>query len=183
MLNFAFNSGIKIGSYPIEFRSFIKEKQILIDDKNKIPLIFIEEDVGFRYKSFQEENIAGILCPLFYFDIIKRDQQTKISSREFVRSIPELMKENTVREMSGYKEELYGDYVVIFARVGAYLNEMKNLGVSSKCNRVFLINIEEDIDKILKSDHINQVFMRADQLNKLKEMPKIFSVRSDGHLN
>jgi len=176
--SFLFKAGVKIGAFPIEIKNFQREKQILNDEKNQIPLIFIEEDVRFQYGS------NGKLCPLF---LIKFDNQKEpISSRELLIKVKEFVEKKQLKPISKRKNETFNDFLLVFFRNYEDLPEIRRiLDKNPENSSIFLrITSNSSIKKLKENKEFSEIEVSevSPENTNLKELPSYFLVRSDGHL-
>lgn len=186
-----FNTGVKIGSFPIEVKSFEKEKQVLVDENNKIPLIFIEEDVKFSYN--EGNGMSGKLLPVFEMIVQKINQV----SREFIINAIDFWKKNILKACVAFDLEIVDknkiittDYYIIFINGKKDISheELKHF-IKEKIQNYqdqnyFLMVSEEKQTKL--NEKINNFSLLEgdsyyDRLISLNDI-KFLAVRSDGHI-
>lgn len=186
-----FSAGIKIGSLPIEVKSFEKEKNVLMDENNKIPLIFIEEDVKFSYN--EGNGNSGKLLPVFEMIFEKISQ----ASREFIVSVIDFWQKNILKACVNFDLEIVDknktittDYYIIFINgkkeisyeeIKQFLKENIN---NYKDQSYFLMSSAEkqkNFDEKMNYFSTKGENSNYDRLFSFNDI-KFLAVRSDGHI-
>ena len=170
--NLLFKTTVKIGSYPIELRNFEKEKEILKDDKNQIPLIFIQEDVNFEYKGQKR------IFPLFR---IKFNQKS-LSSREFIAKIPEFLEKKAIKTQKNLN---FNDFLLVFFKDPEDFEEIQRKFEKKYHKPLLFVKIVPS-GNISVNPHPSYTEVELEEISLkspiLSEFPSYLAVRSDGHL-
>lgn len=167
-----FKTTVKIGSYPIELRNFEKERQILKNEKNQIPLIFIQEDVNFEYKGRKK------LCPLF---MIKFNQKS-LSSREFIAKIPEFLEKKTIKTQINVN---FNNFLLVFFKNQEDLQDIQGK-LEKKFRKPLLFVKIVPSGNFSVNTHPSFTEVELEEISPqpaiLSEFRSYLAVRSDGHL-
>lgn len=171
-------------------------------NENQIPLIFIDEDVKFTYTPgdflSNQNNLTGMLCPLFYLQISYNKKLYNTSSREIQNLLTENMFDdkflcktlNCDLEVLSKKEELlFHQKIVVFFNDYTKIDELKKFiqeNENLKISQFVLVLIVDSPEKKVKE---NEKILMAQLRNKQSEsVAKIFGkksflmIRNDSHI-
>ena len=173
------------------YRKFDREKTLLEDERLKIPLIFIKEDVQFSYKTSLSNEIHGKLCPLFS---LKLQQKTDISmsSRELPNKIFELEVKGFITAVDHNLETLKTrkicenlDFLIIFYKKDVNLEKirlfLKNLAKPNMFSHFYLFKINFSSENLNKQI-FNEILVDKEKYESLFKEIEFFCMRSDGHI-
>lgn len=183
--SFFFKAGVKLGSFPVEIKGFQKEREVLSDEKNKIPLIFIEEDIGFSYQ--EERGMKGKLLPIFNIKV----NGNEMFSRELIAKIWDLYSENALDHHLNRGKGSSRGYYVIFVRKIRNLQMIKDYIKDNIKNydsfEYFVLFNEEENEDFFDENKIGLIGYSTQDHNILDKCYQnntedFCLIRSDGHI-